>query len=357
VPMPVGSRLAVGDFDADGFVDFGVCTPTSWQPVRNVAGTFTAVVAANQTLAAFAGDPVEPLVVDLEHDGDLDVLLAPSPWVRARWLRNTGGVPSLLVAPDLAEQPTRGTSLAIGDVDGDAAPDLLLVAWGGPGAWYLGDGHGRFAPAGLGSFTQGSTDLTWVQLADLDDDGDLDVAASGPANGSFPPVVLYWNQGGVFTQQLLPVGGGGQLAAGDLDGDGDVDLYCSPFGSSDVVLINQGAGTFVHAAAAVPANVLTRTPRLAHIDGDGDLDVIGGAAVLRNDGTGVFTLVTTTGAYPGTPPLVGDFDADQDVDFVLGQSLYRNDGTGQFTAAATGLPPLPSAGPRAAAGGRSRRRR
>ncbi len=351
VPMTPASDMVVGDFDADGFVDFGVCTPTAWQPVRNVGGTFTPIPAANQSLASTGNYRAAPLLADVERDGDLDLLLAPTPTVRARWVRNTGSVPSLVVQADPPEADTRGEALAVGDIDGDGDADVLLAAFTGPGWCYRNDGHGRFTPVAAGDFTQLSTNGDSLQLADFDGDGDLDAAVGTTANGATPDVLLYWNQGGVLTQQALSGPANGQIAAGDLDGDGDVDLYCSPWSGNDVVLTNHGAAVFTVAATALPAGTRTRVPRLADIDADGDLDVVGTAAVLRNGGAGVFTVVTTTGAFGEVVPLIGDFDGDHDVDFVLGASLFRNSGAGAFTAVAAGLPQPPSAGQRGSAAG------
>jgi hypothetical protein len=329
LPLPVGSRTIVGDFDGDHFVDFGVLTATLWSPVRNDAGVFSPVPDAEERLASYDYQfPV--LLVDQERDGDLDLLLGPESVLRARWLRNADGVPHRTVQTDLPEVGSAALSIAIGDLDGDSDPDLLLAAFGA-GLCYRNDGHGTFTPVAAGDFTQIASYTVSLQLADFDGDGDLDAAAGTTASGAPPFVSIYWNQGGAFTRQVLPFLAGDHLAVGDLDGDGDPDIYTSPAWASDVVLENTGGGTFAEMIAAVPSGVRTRFPRLADIDADGDLDVIGCTVVLRNDGTGAFAVAPNPALVGIDPPLVGDFDGDQDPDVLLAPMLYRNDGGGSFT--------------------------
>ena len=84
-----------------------------------------------------------------------------------------------------------------------------------------------------------------VALADLDGDGDADMAV---ANYISDDVSVLLNRGdGTFdAQQRFPAGDGPRsVALGDLDGDGDTDMAVANFDSDDVsVLLNRGDGTF-----------------------------------------------------------------------------------------------------------------
>jgi len=157
---------------------------------------------------------------------------------------------------------------------------------------------------------------------------------------------------------------GADLAAGDVDGDGDVDLVVANNQNPNRLWRNDGRGHFVDATAgrlvtpSVPppgaflANS-TNEVDLADIDGDGDLDLLMvndwdlPDRVYTNDGLGWFTDVTTTAVQDtpawGTDQVVADFDGDGDVDWLVihssSLSLLLNDGTGVFTAAPAGSTP------------------
>jgi hypothetical protein len=143
------------------------------------------------------------------------------------------------------------------------------------------------------------------------------------------------------------------IAAGDLDGDGDLDLAVGQF-STLALLRNDGRGRFVDATAGniVQGANQTNDVALADIDGDGDLDLLVVNEDLQNrvyvnNGTGSFTDVTAT----SLPPLsdfslghaVADFDGDGDLDWFVSNGgpdrLYQNDGSGVFTdVSASSLP-------------------
>lgn len=142
-------------------------------------------------------------------------------------------------------------------------------------------------------------------------------------------------------------------AAGDIDGDGDVDLV-SLASFQLLVHENDGQGRFV-ASSSVAAPLAFGPLALGDIDNDGDLDVaIGGGfffsalppQLLRNDGSTGFTNVS--GQWPTTYEvtrrlLFVDYDGDGDQDIVtcgmfLGSHspssfhhLYQNNGAGVFT--------------------------
>lgn len=154
----------------------------------------------------------------------------------------------------------------------------------------LNDGKGRFAPGGELSIA-GTPDK--LKLADLDGDGlsDLLVATSGK-----DPAVV-WNRGGGALgppQPLTGLNGLWGLDLGDVDGDGDLDVLTTVSGppSELGVVRNEGARRFAP-LERVPlggAGAFAMGVGSGDIDGDGDLDVatVGGRQVtlLRNTGTG-----------------------------------------------------------------------
>ena len=131
-----------------------------------------------------------------------------------------------------------GGGVAIGDVDGDARPDLFFTANQGPDALYLNrtepggtlqfeDATEAAGVAGAGGWTTGAT------FADVDGDGDLDlyVARSGKGDLDARRNLLYVNDGtGTFTEEAEAFGladpsHSTHASFFDADRDGDLDLY------------------------------------------------------------------------------------------------------------------------------------
>ena len=211
----------------------------------------------------------------------------------------------------------------------------------------------------------------YMRMTDIDGDGDLDILFPN-ADGYFKkgpttqPLSVYLNDGtGVFTDGAQKIVNGytgyvRQIATGDVDGDGDVDLYIpSAWGDADVLLFND-AGTFVdHAATSLP-NLKSHAgaARFVDVDNDGDLDLFVGdgwanaaptpAHLYLNNGGGTFTETAAGGlpAVTGAQPIdfdVFDADGDHDLDLLIDlhdtkSLLWINDGAGKFTDASATFP-------------------
>ncbi len=192
---------------------------------------------------------------------------------------------------------------------------------------------------------------------------DLDLAMTGLTTGAVLPTMrVYRNDGGTFTSLAGPFLGvlAGNIAWGDADGDGDLDLLVTGVTSASTAGVaatrlyrNDGGGVFTSVTHPFP-NCYDGAVTWGDYDHDGDLDVvIAGttntaglyANVWRNDGGGVFTDAGVN--LPGTDlgfAVWGDYDNDGDLDLLFGGNsndgfitrLYRNDGNG-FTDVNAGL--------------------
>lgn len=135
------------------------------------------------------------------------------------------------------------------------------------------------------------------------------------------------------------------VAAGDIDGDGDIDLFIAQEFQSNRVLINDGKGNFTdESAARLPASAYdSEEVQLVDLDGDGDLDAIIACeddrkkTLLLNNGKGQFSNASDRLAQKGVSNGVeaADFDGDGDVDLAFANAwtdaLLINDGKANFT--------------------------
>lgn len=161
--------------------------------------------------------------------------------------------------------------LRLQDVDGDARPDLVLIA-ANDGALEVhpGDGEGGFGSplvSGVGLVPEA------YDLADLDGDGLDDLAVVGTVQA------LRARRGlgdGTFAEQIASIPlefGFKRVLAGDVDGDGDRDLVVSLSQVAELaVLLNDGAADFVE-LPRIPTGPQPTLGALADLDLDGVLDV------------------------------------------------------------------------------------
>lgn len=236
----------------------------------------------------------------------------------------------------------------VGDVDGDGFEDLMVINYSGTNRVFVNDGDGNFSlgdvlPYGAGNYlSEGYSGV----LEDLDGDGDLDLLEIVDNPATF---LVFTNDGsGEFTlQETTETGPGDEvfnIAAGDIDGDDDVDIV---FGGSDtennlVALINDGnAGFSQEVIGATYAGVA-----LGDIDGDDDLDIFSASGeavkVLINDGQGNFSL--SSEIFDNSSPIIvslDDLDDDGDLDGISagdrGFKIFFNDGFGSFSTATQDL--------------------
>lgn len=207
-----------------------------------------------------------------------------------------------------------------------------------------------FADDGAPDFTSqaqfGNSLTICVAWADIDNDGDLDLAV-GNTNGV--PNELYINNGGTFVRRA-EFGNGSTFAIvfGDYDNDGDADAAVgNSFGEQNFLYENDGSGTF-NGRAEFGTGV-TVAMAWGDFDGDGDLDLAVGNGILAdadqnelwvNEGDGTFTRREEFGIGKTDSVAWGDFDNDGDLDLAVGNGgfsapaqnyLYVNNGDETFT--------------------------
>lgn len=342
--LPVPS-LVSADLDRDGDQDIAAICPggdrvvimrNSGNGVFSIAGTYD-----------IGGSCTALVTADFDLDGDKDIFVTRQPSSNSYvniLLNNSDGTFVLG-----AQIPLNGLASGIfaAKLNSDAYPDLAITTFTGF-AILKNSGYGSFlAPVYYGvSYTQG------ISGADLDGDGDIDLAVTNRVAGK---ILIFKNYGDGSFYSEFPgyywVGGrANAVCLADLDGDGDQDVITGNTGyppnsyGSISVLKNNGNGTFQSSVNYGFQSI--ESVFAADFDKDGDIDVAGidywynCVVILRNTGDGTFQDTTLYYADCGAnaKALFGaDLDNDQDVDLIVGKQapdiLIMNNLT-------TGVPPV-----------------
>lgn len=255
-----------------------------------------------------------------------------------------------------------GSGVAAGDVDGDGRCDLYFARIDGSNALYRNLGNWKFEEIAQRSgvaLPNGAS--TGCALLDLDGDSDLDLVVNSLGQGAH---IFYNNGKGEFRPHsvLNPGKGGMSLAAGDLDGDGFLDLYIANYRTQGLMDVPNARATFKRvdgrtlvetfngrpATAPDLTNRFSISPRGA-IEENGEADVI-----YRNVGGTNFVAMPWTGGnfldengqplarefYDwGLAAAIRDLDGDglPDIyvcnDFQTPDRLWLNQGGGKFRLA------------------------
>ncbi len=237
------------------------------------------------------------------------------------------------------------------DIDADGDDDLIFAmskTFQDPESnnrLCLNDGAGVFTCSDI---SDDQDDTHGVAVADLDDDGDIDLAfANDNGEGATPTDRVCLNNGSTsFTCSDVAesTGESSDVDAVDVDGDSDVDLVFAVWGTNRLC-INDGSASF--SCTDIAGTSTTSTSVLSYdMDLDGDSDLIftnwqSRDQICSNDGSGSFTCAdvsTDNGDTYGSA--AADLDDDGDVDLVFGNAISNdtsrknticlNDGTGTF---------------------------
>jgi len=125
------------------------------------------------------------------------------------------------------------------------------------------------------------------------------------------------------------VKGGASIAAGDIDGDGKVEICAIPENGRGVICFeNDGAFKFRTTPGANDYNEWG-APSLADLDGDGTVEILDGNRVYSNTGALKWVGSDGMGGAQGTGPVsfAVDLDGDGKQEVVNGRAVYRHDGS------------------------------
>lgn len=301
------------DMDSDGDLDLFVAFRDRPNALfRNDGGRFTDI--APQIGLADPRRSVGAVWADLDADGDLDVLVGNMDGDANGVFRNEQGhFTDVAEAWGLAwggrapREATNGTVRpCVADVNGDGRLDIITANYGPPGL-FLADGTGwRDAGASWGVAVDGRYDS--CALADVDHDGRLDLYLNGTVTqGRNWPDYLYRQQNGRFVNAIptdvAAVAADHGVQWHDFDGDGAADLALT------------GQGPHAMFANALPAAVARRSLRVRVFDARGRATRAG--AEVRVYAAGTRTLLGTALVDAGS-----GYDAQSDAPVHIG--LARN---------------------------------
>ncbi|MCB9893461.1 MAG: VCBS repeat-containing protein [Planctomycetes bacterium] len=337
-----------GDLDGDGDLDMvAIDNGQSYILINDGTGVFSATLLSSNYYGSY-----HCALADVESDGDLDIIMVGSPMgtTSGTWsgqnliYRNDGGA-GFSNTTNFGTGNEYSIDVDAGDIDGDGDVDFV-VSNGGvsdiPNDIYINDGNGNFTRRAF-LYVSGSTaevaDNSWaIRLADIDNDGDLDVFTG---NFGFGPVQSYYylndGAGNFFYTSRLDLGATAiavSMATADFNGDGWVDIALGHLGQSAYgtynrvsVYFNNGSGAFgsptVFTAADVPYAL-----EAGDVDGDGDLDL----GIGFESGTSYVRTNSGSGQFNGSINLVGtshsmafaDVDGDGDLDVGMPDRICIN---------------------------------
>ncbi len=340
-------KVVLADMDGDGDLDVAYADAGSSPDDIGWAvndGTPADGGWGSETVYGSMNNPFGLAAADLDGDGDIDLVGADTQDNDVWWFENDGAPTPSWTAHQVDGAFNGACSVATGDFDGDGAVDI--VAAGGTGdiiSWFEGSGA---------SWTEhvvktGYDNARAVFVADMDHDGDDDIVAAAE---SADDVSWFENSGGsspTWVQHSLDGAflGACDVAAGDLDGDADLEVVAAAI-IEDRVSYWENQLSHNGFKDAEPIDIATglgdpRGVAAGDLNGDGLTDVV--TAMWDGDaltaylgvslaGTAWWTNQVGTGVYAARDVAIADINGDGAPDILSAEvdgdkiSWWENDG-------------------------------
>ncbi len=315
--------IATGDFNNDGNLDVVVVTDNGFAvALGNGDGTFQTPKLTRTGLAYSLA------VADFNNDGNLDIVVADdnlNPSTVSVYLGNGDGT---FQPPIKSKTTSYNVFIAVGDFNHDGKMDIVAID--SPYiSVLLGNGDGTFQQPSDNDSFPGSQ---WLAVADFNNDGKLDVVVTGSFGNSYNIGVLLGNGNGTLqnaiTQPIEYVPA--TVAAGDLNGDGNMDAVLGYDLDGVAVLLGNGDGTLQSPVNYNTTGIGGGGVLVHDLNLDGRQDVsasssdsgVPGIDVFWGTGDGTLQpaqFFATTASYPA---VIGDINGDGLPDFIIENSYY-----------------------------------
>ena len=323
------TAVAIGDFNGDSLSDLVTANPTTDDIsllLGNGDGSFT-----DQVKFIVGDSPIDIVVGDFNNDSKLDVVTL-----------NLSSSDVTFLAGDGQGGFSTSTSIAIGtsalnnletaDLDNNGSLDLVIGSGSNTVFVLLGQGDGTFAapvPIDAGSSPLANT---FVQIADLNDDGVLDILSDNRSISSSLAVLVGAGDGTFATGAVIAnTTSTLQAVTGDINNDGLDDIAAVNF-SDLVILLGQAGGGF--SAPAVIGQFtggIDGQIAIQDVNGDSTADILvtrfpdDNVEILLGNGAGAFASPVSFGAGDRPREMAfADFNGDEAIDIVLVNSEGRD---------------------------------
>ncbi len=352
-PNVGATHVNSGDINGDGRIELisitDACGDAKNDNIRvwsynDMSNSFDLV----QSIVPVSSAPRHSLPVDLDQDGDLDILLSQNISDELEWYENDG-TGALGNPRSFGSSAGKDGALwaSVADFDRDGLIDVVgAFEQAGNAAWYRNETIHRSAlfpqSANVASSQAGASSIA---IADINTDGLPDVVNSAAVANS-----VSWQQNqsmGPFITQVINSAqtGAAAIAVADVNKDGIPDLVVGATGADAINLFtNDGSGSFTGPIAITGLSGDVSAITVADMDRDGIADIVaaepGDAAGelrwYRQNPLGTFTEQSAwTSAANGISSIISaDLDSDGDLDIVAASSnintvhWFENLGTG-----------------------------